>query len=98
MIICKVIGSVVSTAKTPAMEGFKMLLVSKTDVKLKPTSEQIVAVDMVGAGPGELVLVTTGSSSRQTTNTENKPVDSLITGIIDYVEAEGEYLYNKLES
>ena len=75
-----------------------MLLVSKTDVKLKPTSEQIVAVDMVGAGPGELVLVTTGSSSRQTTNTENKPVDSLITGIIDYVEAEGEYLYNKLES
>lgn len=98
MIICKVIGSVVSTAKTPAMEGFKMLLVSKMDVDLKPTTEQIIAVDMVGAGPGELVLVTTGSSSRQTIDTENKPVDSLITGIIDYVEAEGKYLYNKLES
>lgn len=75
-----------------------MLLVSKLDIDMKPTAEQIVAVDMVGAGPGELVLVTTGSSSRQTMNTENKPVDSLITGIIDYVEAEGEYLYNKLES
>jgi len=97
MIICQVIGSVVSTAKTPAMEGFKLLLVSKMDISLKPTEDQLVAVDTVGAGPGELVLVTTGSSSRQTLTTEDKPVDSLITGIIDYVEANGELIYNKTE-
>ena len=75
-----------------------MLLVSKTDMALEPTDDQLVAVDTVGAGPGELVLVTTGSSSRQTLSTEDKPVDSLITGIIDYVEANGELLYSKTES
>ncbi|MCP4228806.1 MAG: EutN/CcmL family microcompartment protein, partial [bacterium] len=76
----------------------KFLLVAKTDAKLEPTGEQLVAVDTVGAGPNELVVVATGSSSRQTPNTEGKPVDSLITGIIDYVEVDGELLYDKTES
>lgn len=97
MIICKVLGTVVSTAKASEMDGFKLLLVARLDAALKPTDDHIVAVDTVGAGVKELVLVTSGSSSRQTPNTENKPVDALITGIIDYVESNGELIYRKAD-
>ena len=96
--IGKIIGTVVSTMKDEKLVGFKFQIVKYTDVDGKPTSGFVVAVDSVGAGIGELVLVATGSSARQTEMTEGKPVDAIIMAIIDIVEINGKKRYVKLES
>lgn len=85
MIIGRVAGTVVCTKKVEELLGFKLLLVRKIDLEDKPTRDVVVAVDLVGAGAGEKVLLVSGSSSRQTTRTDKKPVDAAIIGIIDVV-------------
>lgn len=85
MIIGRVAGTVVCTKKVEELLGFKLLLVRKIDLEDKPTRDVVVAVDLVGAGAGEKVLLVSGSSSRQTTRTDKKPVDAAIIGIIDAV-------------
>ena len=55
----------------------------------------VVAVDAVGAGVGEVVLYATGSSARQTTVTQNRPVDATIMAIVDILEVGGDVLYRK---
>ncbi len=96
MNICKVKGNVVSTNKSERLNGLKLMLVSEVDIKTgKEKNVQYVAIDTVGAGEGEIVLVVSGSSSRQTEMTENKPIDAAIIGIIDYVEIEGTTVFEK---
>lgn len=86
MIIGRVIGSVYATIKHPFYEGKKMLLVEKTGADGKPTGDYLVAVDSVGAGPGEQVLVLDeGTGARQITGDPTAPLRSLIVGIIDAV-------------
>ena len=85
MIIGKIAGTVVCTKKVEKLEGFKLLVVRKLDLDDKPTGDFVIAVDCVGAGEGEKVLLVSGSSSRQTTSTEGKPVDAAVIGIIDSV-------------
>ena len=85
MIIGRVVGTVVCTKKVDELTGFKLLLVRKTDVDGTPGNDTVVAVDLVGAGDGETVLLVSGSSSRQTSRTDKKPVDAAIIGIIDAV-------------
>jgi len=85
MIIGRVIGTVVCTKKVQALVGFKLLLVRKIGVDDLPTADVVVAVDVVGAGEGEKVLLVSGSSSRQTPRTDKKPVDAAVIGIIDAV-------------
>ena len=85
MIIGRVAGTVVCTKKVEELLGFKLLLVRKIDLEDKPTRDVVVAVDLVGAGAGEKVLLVSGSSSRQTSRTDKKPVDAAIIGIIDVV-------------
>ncbi len=81
MIIGKVIGSVVSTRKNEKLVGSKFMIVETTadtgDFK------RIVAVDNVGAGIGEMVLVATGSAARVGCDKECAPIDAAIVGIID---------------
>lgn len=60
-----------------------------------PDGKSLVAIDTVGAGEGEIVLVVSGSSARQTTKTQNTPVDAVIMGIIDSIELEGKVVYRK---
>ena len=55
----------------------------------------VVAMDSVGAGPGEVVLVALGSSARLTRATQDKPVDAVIMAIVDSIELEGETVYRK---
>ena len=98
MQIGKVVGTVVSTRKDEKIEGFKLLLVKYADVDGKPTGNIVVAVDAVGAGVGEIVLVATGSSARQTKMTEGKPLDAIIMAIIDILEVDGEKRYVKVRS
>ncbi|MBI4863409.1 MAG: ethanolamine utilization protein EutN [Candidatus Riflebacteria bacterium] len=85
MIIGKVSGTVVCTRKVDGLSGFKLLVIKKLDLARKETGDFVVAVDVVGAGHGETVLVVSGSSSRQTARTDKKPVDAAVIGIIDSV-------------
>ena len=86
MFLGKVIGTVWSTKKDENLVGAKFLIVRQLDLDLNEKSNFVVAVDSVGAGEGEIVLVATGSSSRQTEFTKNKPVDAVIMAIVDKLD------------
>jgi ethanolamine utilization protein EutN len=95
MFLGKVIGNVVSTQKNPKFQGMKLLLVQpyiSQGEKLVTSGSTIVAVDSVGAGEGELIMFTQGSSARLTDSTKDKPVDAVIIGIVDMVEVSGKRL------
>jgi len=95
MFIAKVIGNVVSTQKNEKFRGMKLLLVQpyiSKDGRLQISGSSVVAVDSVGAGIGECVLFTQGSSARLTSATKDAPVDAVIVGIVDAVEVEGAVL------
>ena len=81
MLIGKIVGSVVSTRKNERLVGSKFMIVET--VALTGDVKRIVAIDDVGAGIGELVLVATGSAARIGCNHENAPIDAAIVGIID---------------
>ena len=86
MFLGKVIGTVWSTKKDENLVGAKFLIVRKLDLDLNEKSDFLVAVDSVGAGEGEVVLVATGSSSRQTHYTQDKPIDAVIMAIVDKLD------------
>ncbi|MCH7827070.1 MAG: EutN/CcmL family microcompartment protein [Bacteroidetes bacterium] len=86
MFLGKVIGTVWSTRKDENLVGAKFLIVRHLDLELNEKDNFVVAVDSVGAGEGEVVLVATGSSSRQTHFTQNKPVDAVIMAIVDKLD------------
>lgn len=86
MFLGRVIGTVWSTKKDEQLVGAKFLIVRELDLQLKEKERFVVAVDSVGAGEGEVVLVATGSSSRMTTFTKDKPVDAVIMGIVDKLD------------
>ena len=91
----KVVGTVVSTRKEPVLDGIRFLLVRLVDTDGKDTSAFVVAADAMGAGPGEMVLTAAGSSARQTTLTDKKPVDNVIMAIVDTWEVDGKTKYTK---
>ncbi|HOA75488.1 MAG TPA: EutN/CcmL family microcompartment protein [Phycisphaerae bacterium] len=100
MFIAKVTGTVVATQKVSTVTGKKLLLVEAMTIKGEPPALQssgriAVAVDTVGAGEGELVIVTQGSSARLTDLTSNVPTDAVVIGIIDAIQAGGQTLFNK---
>ena len=86
MFLGRVIGTVWSTKKDENLVGAKFLIVRELTLDLKEKERFVVAVDSVGAGEGEVVLVATGSSSRMTTFTKDKPVDAVIMGIVDKLD------------
>ena len=85
MKIAKVTGSVVSTKKEEALVGSKLMIVQFESSTGTAYGNEEVAVDYVGAGVGELVLVASGSAVRTRDANHEKPVDLAIVGIIDYV-------------
>ena len=84
MLIAKVIGNIVATKKEEALTGMKLLIVEA--VEGTDLGKRWVAVDLVGAGSGEYVLITHGSAARIKTKAADAPVDSVIVGIIDEYE------------
>lgn len=82
MLVGKVIGSIVSTRKNENLIGSKFMIVEPLAV-MGGSVERIVAVDNVGAGIGEIVLVATGSAARIGCNMADSPVDAAIVGIVD---------------
>ncbi|MDK2866707.1 MAG: ethanolamine utilization protein EutN [Clostridiales bacterium] len=79
-------GNVVATTKDPGLVGKKLLIVQPTDADFNDRGELIVAIDTVGAGFGDRVLYTTGSSARTMLEDRHAPVDASVVAIIDTVE------------
>lgn len=86
LILGRVIGTVWATRKDENLVGAKFLIVRQINLDYSDTKNFVVAVDSVGAGVGEVVLVATGSSARQTTFTKNKPIDAVIMAIVDKID------------
>ena len=95
MMIARVVGSAVATVKDEKLKGLKLLVVREVTPANELIGKPLVAIDAVGAGAGELVLIASGSSARQTTITNNKPVDAVIMAILDSLEVEGALTYIK---
>jgi microcompartment protein CcmK/EutM len=96
MIFGKIIGTVVSTQIDQGIKGNKCLLVQGCNYKAEEIKNiHIVALDLVGAGIGEVVLISQGSSARQTDTTFKKPVDAVIVGIVDMVEKGNQITFKK---
>jgi ethanolamine utilization protein EutN len=85
MQIARVIGTVVATRKDDALIGFKLMVLQVEDPQSGEEAERIVAVDTVGAGVGEQVLVTRGGAARACLPI-NAPTDAAIIGIVDTVD------------
>ena len=103
MFIARVTGHVVATAKDKTLNGQKLFVVEPLNVKydeatntpasLGQTGRAIVAIDAVGCGEGQLVLVVQGSSARMTEQTKNLPADAVIVGIVDSATYAGKTFY-----
>jgi len=100
MFLAKVEGSVVATKKDPSMSGRKLLLLrpqlvdDKDPTRFRPGANTIVAVDCLGAGLGEMVMFTQGSSARLAPGMKDAPVDAVIIGIVDVVDVLGKQIFS----
>jgi microcompartment protein CcmK/EutM len=87
MLIGKVIGDVVATQKAPSHEGRKILVVQPLNLDGSDRGEVVLALDAVGAGIGERVLLSTeGFSAMTAVGRPNSPIDSAVIGIIDEID------------
>lgn len=85
MILARVVGTVVATRKDPRLEGKKLLVVKPVSAEGKDEGGYVVAVDTVGAGFKERVLIVSGSSARMADGLKDSPVDTAVVGIVDDV-------------
>ncbi|RKX94069.1 MAG: ethanolamine utilization protein EutN [Spirochaetes bacterium] len=96
MVLARVVGTVVSSAKEPRLEGMKLLVLEKINpLNMEGTGSFVIALDSVEAGEGELVFYVSGSSSRQTELTSGKPTDATVIGIVDTLEVGGVSIFQK---
>lgn len=86
MLIGKIIGNVWATRKNEDLTGCKLMIVEPYQYSGHSKPYPVVAVDMIGAGIGEMVLVVSGSSARISVGEGNKPIDHVIIGIVDKVD------------
>jgi microcompartment protein CcmK/EutM len=95
VLLGRVAGTLVASRKESSMEGLKFLVVRNLDPDNNETGGFVVAADAVGAGVGEVVMVATGSSARQTEMTRDRPCDAVIMAIVDMWEVGGEEKFHK---
>ncbi len=93
----RVAGTLVASRKEALMSGMTFLVVKQIDEANTETGSYVVAVDVVGAGMGEVVLYASGSSARQTEMTRDRPCDAVIMAIVDSWDVGGEVRYHKGE-
>ncbi len=91
----RVVGTLVASRKEPLLSGLTFLVVRQIDDANTETGSYVVAVDAVGAGPGEIVLYASGSSARQTEITKDRPCDAVIMAIVDSWDIGGDVRYHK---
>ena len=95
MYLGKVVGTVVASQKEASLEGLKFLTVRRLTIEGDETDTYVVAADAVGAGLGEIVMIATGSSARQTVFTDKRPCDAVVMAIVDTWEVNGDEKYRK---
>lgn len=86
MLLARVVGTVVATKKDPRLEGRKLLICRHVTPEGEELPGYAVAVDTVGAGENEIVMLVSGSSARMTEGCKDTPVDTAIVGIVDAIE------------
>jgi ethanolamine utilization protein EutN len=104
MFLARVTGNVVATQKDKTLNGQKLFVVEPLNVKYDAATQQpaslgntgraIIALDVVGCGEGQLVIVVQGSSARMTEQTKNLPADAVIVGIVDSAVFAGKTFYS----
>jgi microcompartment protein CcmK/EutM len=88
--IGRVAGTVVATICSPIFEGRRLLMVDLLDEKGRATGRDLIAVDSVGAGAGEMVLILDeGNGARQVLQAPDAPVRAVVVGIVDEIEMNG---------
>ena len=101
MFVARVTGSVVSPQKVESMVGQKLLVVepyrleARERESLTTTGRTFVAVDTLGAGVDDFVLLTHGSSARMTESTSKLPIDAVVVGIVDQVHVDNGCVYRR---
>ena len=103
MFLARVTGHVVASQKDRSLNGQKLFVVEPLNVRYDEATQQpaslgntgraIVAIDVVGSGEGQIVMVVQGSSARMTEPTKNLPADAVIVGIVDSAEYAGKTFY-----
>lgn len=88
MYLGKVIGTIWATRKYEALTGYKMQFVQPVDAKLTSVGEPLVALDTIGAGPGEIVYYVTSCEAVIPLDVDMAPVDASIVGIVDSIYSE----------
>ena len=91
----RIVGTVVSTTKDEKVDGLKLYVVRDLSMKMAHKDSFVVAADSVGAGIGEVVLYASGSSARQTTMTDKRPIDAAVMAIVDTLDVDGSVIYDK---
>jgi len=94
----KIVGTVVSTRKDEKLGGLRLYMVQDLSLSLQGRDAFVVAADSVGAGVGEVVLYASGSSARQTRDTDGRPVDAVIMAIVDQLDVGGTLTYDKFKA
>ena len=92
MRIACIVGTAVATMKDGKLHGHRLLIAREADLDGKPHGKPFVAVD---AGPGDLVVITEGSSARQTGLTQDLPVDAVVVGVLDSLATGGTVTFRK---
>jgi len=95
MDLCRVVGTIVATNKDKGLVGRKLQVVEIVDLEGRGKGSFSIAVDSVGAGQGEYVLVASSSSARETELTRDRPCDLVIMAIVELLEVEGKIVYQK---
>lgn len=95
MIIAQVVGAAVASVKLEALQAGKLLVVRQADAAGAVQGPAFLAVDLVGAGEGELVIVSQGSSARVAMGNDRSPADAAIVGILDSVWCCGVQAFSK---
>ena len=86
MLLGKIAGTVVATRKDEKLQGKKLLIVRIIDPETGDELGYQVAIDTVGAGAGETVIIVSGSSARMASGMADHPVDCTIVGIVDTID------------
>lgn len=97
MFIGKVVGSLWSTKKVENTSGVKFLIIQPYNLNKAPNTDTIVAVDRLGAGEGELVMVAYGRAARVAMENEHMSIEAAVIGIIDEYSVEADLYQGDLD-
>ncbi|MEW6127647.1 MAG: EutN/CcmL family microcompartment protein [Acidobacteriota bacterium] len=86
MLLAKIVGTVVATRKDERLHGRKLLIARLVDENGQEQKSHVIAVDTVGAGFRETVIIVQGSSARMAEGCKDMPVDAAVVGIVDTVD------------